>query len=612
MTNIKQYLILVASLLCMAAPVKALPIDEALDIPSLEINYQNNFENKQFAAIHFLGYEGDLSFGNSKQTDTDKNSGVKKCKNEGYNVIGTSCATNSGYFLSGRCPYHSNYYKACINCSAYTLSACPASTNCSKCQNGKFKIDSCQTGYKLEGSTCVYGCDDYPLTSCPANSASCTNCPYDGARKKLASCNSGYAVSGNSCTCVPATPSGYQAANNCKYGVESTKQDHCGRTYYKCNACTDTCNTGTKNTCTIDQTTSSTSQTQCGTTCYVCQDKPKTCRSWADANGKSSGITWSDNSNAYYLGTLRGPATLDYDLCKAERNPVLTVNNSSGGSFDVDHVDIVFKVPNESVDSSCKNQFNSCRDRAADNGGSYGQSRDEIFCGCMEYFVNSSISCYFPYSYPGDASYDSESNRFCATRNWYDYSVAGTAKIKNSKITTSQGITTAFSRGTVELYDGANVQGTIDASSYNKDGSSVQGGTIIAVSGNSTVTSPRAYRTAITVRAGSVMNSLSSYGYQGMAGSGDGILDSTHGYHIYGLFKVATLTMTNGPIKVYNGGILDIGSISASNDYRARIYWDSGAEIKIGSTCVRMTSSGNRLFTSNTSSNPLSGTNCRY
>jgi hypothetical protein len=46
-----------------------------------------------------------------------------------------------------------------VNCSAYTLSVCPANGVCSQCTgngaNNQFKLDSCNSGYSVSGNQCV-------------------------------------------------------------------------------------------------------------------------------------------------------------------------------------------------------------------------------------------------------------------------------------------------------------------------------------------------------------------------------------------------------------------------------------------------------------------------
>lgn len=40
-------------------------------------------------------------------------------------------------------------------CSGYNLFACPDNANCSQCSNGKFRLDSCKTGYVRKDNVCI-------------------------------------------------------------------------------------------------------------------------------------------------------------------------------------------------------------------------------------------------------------------------------------------------------------------------------------------------------------------------------------------------------------------------------------------------------------------------
>lgn len=82
------------------------------------------------------------------------------CESLGYTSNAGSC---SNYVA---CPFDTGKI-ACLekDCTDYTLSSCPTGATCSICQNSaatKYKIDSCNAGYKLSGSTCAAKtCADY-------------------------------------------------------------------------------------------------------------------------------------------------------------------------------------------------------------------------------------------------------------------------------------------------------------------------------------------------------------------------------------------------------------------------------------------------------------------
>lgn len=176
------------------------------------------------------------------------------------------------------------------NCAAYTLSSCPSGANCSSCpfDAHRFKFNSCKTGYKLSGSSCIpsscqaigysssipsgqvctkitqsgltcykgcrnVSCSGYSL-SCsakPENSVSLTKCPDCNSADsncstnvcKIAQCYDGYKIANNGTSCIPL-------------------DDTCPDGYFK------TCDTG------IESTVSPTT-TEAGTKCYQCKPAPQ-------------------------------------------------------------------------------------------------------------------------------------------------------------------------------------------------------------------------------------------------------------------------------------------------------------------------------------------------
>ena len=105
------------------------------------------------------------------------------------------------------CPFDASYKRcASLDCTAYTLSSCPANGYCSSCKAGGYThlaLDGCNKGYVKSGNSCPANpCTGYPLSSCPSH-GSCSSCLSGTANKyKLDSCSSGYKVSNNSCVCA--------------------------------------------------------------------------------------------------------------------------------------------------------------------------------------------------------------------------------------------------------------------------------------------------------------------------------------------------------------------------------------------------------------------------
>lgn len=84
------------------------------------------------------------------------------CEDIGYTDTAGSC---TNYVA---CPFNTSKIK-CLDkdCSGYTLALCPTGGSCSVCQNSsgtKYKLNSCNEGYKVSGSTCAAKtCSDYGL-----------------------------------------------------------------------------------------------------------------------------------------------------------------------------------------------------------------------------------------------------------------------------------------------------------------------------------------------------------------------------------------------------------------------------------------------------------------
>ncbi|MDR2190824.1 MAG: hypothetical protein LBP53_06750 [Candidatus Peribacteria bacterium] len=76
------------------------------------------------------------------------------------------------------------------DCTAYTLSSCPANGNCSSC-GGKYKLDTCKSGYTLQNNLCVIN------GACgSANGTNRTSAPSTAAEKCTAGTASSVSGSG--------------------------------------------------------------------------------------------------------------------------------------------------------------------------------------------------------------------------------------------------------------------------------------------------------------------------------------------------------------------------------------------------------------------------------
>ena len=124
--------------------------------------------------------------------------------------------------------------KTCTCPNKGNLSSCPTGYKCvyEACSGKYYKVDGCASGYDWNASSktctehCYYSCS---LASCPAHG----NCSYENCTGKycLYSCQTGYNLEGNSCVCpnkgtYSTCPTGYV----CSY-------ESCSNKYYKTGSC---------------------------------------------------------------------------------------------------------------------------------------------------------------------------------------------------------------------------------------------------------------------------------------------------------------------------------------------------------------------------------------
>ena len=193
------------------------------------------------------------------------------------------------------------------DCSDYTLTSCPSNASCTSCPSNKslYKFLSCQSGYKLSGSSCVaancatlgyvdyvplgqictpissnslncykdcrnVACSGYTLdcNSLPTNATSVTKCPEctsDNANCgdnvcKIDECEPGYKVSDNGTFCEAmddTCPEGYY--KDCETGTQGEPVlTEAGNKCYQCKAQVEECPVGQLNSdtywCTPPQT----------------------------------------------------------------------------------------------------------------------------------------------------------------------------------------------------------------------------------------------------------------------------------------------------------------------------------------------------------------------
>ena len=148
------------------------------------------------------------------------------------------------------CPFDASYKRcASLDCTAYTLSSCPANGYCSSCKAGgytHFALDGCNTGYVKSGNSCPANpCTGYPLSSCPTGATDCSTCLSGKTNKyKVNGCKDDYTASGNTCVCattckdtatVPDNATAVTCATTCK--DTATVPDNATAVTETCTAC---------------------------------------------------------------------------------------------------------------------------------------------------------------------------------------------------------------------------------------------------------------------------------------------------------------------------------------------------------------------------------------
>ena len=179
----------------------------------------------------------------------------KQCCSDTCTSGSKSSSCDSGYTAStvSSTECGSTCYSCTANaCSGYSLTSCPSNGSCSSCLSGtttKYKLNSCDSGYTMSGSSCVkddpcdnytsktctYGCSAYysdcstkcqtcysdnchnrtaVIASCPTN-ATCSYFSDCSSKIESWTCNSGYSKSGSSC--VEDTPCISYDGQDCAY-----------------------------------------------------------------------------------------------------------------------------------------------------------------------------------------------------------------------------------------------------------------------------------------------------------------------------------------------------------------------------------------------------------
>ncbi len=298
----------------------------------------------------------------------------------------------------------------------------------------------------------------------------------------------------------------------------------------------------------------------------------------------------SSYSTSYIGGTLKGPKTVGYAKCKEMANPLVTVTQPSTSTLTIDSVDVKF-TGKGSVDQQCVYQFEQCREE-------YNQHYDlGYFSDCMADWNSMGYACGDPYSSADDC---------CVAytpASWYPYK--GTVnKITNAKVEADYGINTCMG-STIELYGNATTT-SIGSHCYTQSGGSgskhESGKTIIKAGAIVTAPSIESYLGLLQVEKGAVLNLPSGTGNNYQGGKDN---NTALSIQVEGTLNASSLSFVNGPVTIHPTGILNVGKVTASNQYKGKIIYSTGAIMQIGSNCRKATSSGSVDVTSNITTPPF-------
>ena len=533
--------------------------------------------------------------------------------------------------LSGR---HNTKYDFNKNdCSSYPLSSCPMGATCTKCPFAKqYRITSCSSPYisTLKGCDCpalvkmVYANDKcVQYCSSPVQMKSwcikmeCTpNNPATGCTKGTQDCDDGCGKNTGKC-CIACADTVTTKPANSSYTYSSCKDDDgtkniqtgwtCNSGYHKTsgNTCEKDCNVtncagytlsscpanGTCSTCTKTAANCSTDGTMyrldsCATgyskSGDACVKAPATCQEYINQNN-ITGITFNSFTTTYLSGSYKGPKSVNYSKCQEMANPVITVTQPlSYAYFNVDNVDLVFKVPTELANEECESVLSNCQSSASNNS--------ENFRNCMSRYlgsVNEYCSLY-------------NTTECCPkTRVTADVNVSNVT-LKDSNVTTPLGFTTGRTSGTLTIYGNTKITGETSTHTYDDASHSYSGGSIIIKEGaNANIKRTECYLGTLTVEKNATLTTdAMGNNYQGGKDK-----NPTKSVQVYGTMKAKSFWFVNGPATIHEGGFLAINTVvksSGSSTYEGRIYYKPGAKLQIGSSCKSTSSTGNYDFSNKT------------
>ena len=281
------------------------------------------------------------------------------CRNRTDNATDLGC---DSYWQD--CASKCEVGKTCVptDCSAYTLTSCPANATCATCTVGcgnttkKYKISKCNTGYTLSGSSCVANaCAGY--YECGGSWQYCTGskCPTDSTK----------------CS---------------KYCVDDYFPNQCSSSSY-CNGvyrsgyCSGSCDEPDEScdTSTYPYTSSNCSGTLGGTTCSDSSGTHyKTCTTTSTCTSSSYPYTSSNCSGSLGGGSCKtSSGTTRYKTCT------------------IAAVDPCDSYTNKSCSYGCKTYYSDCSSKCktcySDN--CHNRTDNSTALGCTTYWSDCSSKC---------------------------------------------------------------------------------------------------------------------------------------------------------------------------------------------------------------------------
>ncbi len=375
--------------------------------------------------------------------------------------------------------------------------------------------------------------------------------------------------------------------------------------------------------CAENQIQTGTTTTAAGSTCYACQTKALTCAEWVKENhsdytvytgggyistGKVA-VLASGTASISQSGTIEfvGPKFFDYEGCKNQETPVLTISNTTQAFISAYNIDIEFDI-SSMEDPGCSSRFKSCKDYAT--GTANGSDPSSRFSSCMgtnygtcNYYDRDTSCCNIIASIlPPDG-----------TKN--------TMLIKDASISSNAAVFKIGTNHTLKFQGKSSVSTSCEHKTDYGCRSIFAGGGSRTVNVIFDVNSSTVVNGTVYMFYSSLMQVSHGARVVIQGGSEAGLFVNQNGYtptyygdqgvHNYGTIITDKIGFHAGQLNNYSGSAFSTGSVGvSSSSWPGRITHTANSKIKIGSVCKLTNSQSEYKFTANTSNNPFSGSSC--